>query len=229
MIITIIFPEIIKVQDELKDLRSKLSSKGADFDIKTLQLSIKRTETELKEKTDSILNNLNSKVSVLPSIEEQEAKAVSYGNHLDTLWDMTGKKSRNQSQASEAVHVEQNALMLRSATVKNQDLEPNFNDTFNEEITPIMKKGFGPTPGQQIKIERETRSLFNPDNARNRLALEENYQISLPLIEKRSAYKMQTHLITGSTIDHLSTLPLVYRRNPTVNYSLFTEVELKKK
>lgn len=27
---------------------------------------------------------------------------------------------------------------------------------------------------------------------------------------------MSTHIITGSTIDHLSTLPLVYRRNPTV-------------
>ena len=136
---------------------------------------------------------------------------------MDTLWDITSKKSLNKSQTSECADVEQNALMLRSATVKNQDLEPDFSDMINEEITPIMKKGFGPSPGQQTKIERETRSLFNPDNARNRLALEENYQISLPLIEKRSAYKMQTHLITGSTIDHLSTLPLVYRRNPTVN------------
>lgn len=69
----------------------------------------------------------------------------------------------------------------------------------------------------KFKIERETKALFNPENPRNRTALDENYQIGLPLIEKKAAYKMQTHLITGSTIDHLATLPLVYRKNPTVN------------
>jgi len=29
--------------------------------------------------------------------------------------------------------------------------------------------------------------------------------------------KMPTHLITGSTVEHLSTLPLIYKRHPTVN------------
>ena len=72
------------------------------------------------------------------------------------------------------------------------------------------------SPGQQVKVSRETRALFNPNNARNRIALSENYNIQLPLIEKRKSFKMQTHLITGSTVEHLSTLPLAYRRNPTV-------------
>lgn len=72
------------------------------------------------------------------------------------------------------------------------------------------------SPGQQVKVSRETRALFNPKNARNRIALNENYNIQLPLIEKRKSFKMQTHLITGSTVEHLSTLPLAYRRNPTV-------------
>ena len=34
---------------------------------------------------------------------------------------------------------------------------------------------------------------------------------------------MSTHLITGSTIEHLATLPLAYRRNPTVSLDNFWE------
>lgn len=107
---------------------------------------------------------------------------------------------------------------------------------------------FNLTPGQQVKVGRETRMLFNPENVLNRNALNENYGLQLPLIEKKEKLKvkikkkkerenifgildflivvletpkMSTHIITGSTVEHLSTLPLVYRRNPTVRKSQF--------
>ena len=59
------------------------------------------------------------------------------------------------------------------------------------EIGPGYKlTAIGPSPGQQVKIERETRALFNPQNTRNRVALNENYSIQLPLIEKKKTFKV---------------------------------------
>ncbi len=210
--------KIPKVQDELKDLRTKIANhNGGEIDLKALQIAIRKTEGELKLKTDSILNELNSQVAII-STPENNKKEIQ-GSSIENLWSITEKKSSSHSESNQCEqYVPQ--LALRSAIVKNQELVPVYNKEVIE-INPVSGKvaGFGPSPGQQAKIERETRALFNPENQRNRTALEDNYQISLPLIEKRSAYKMQTHLITGNTIDHLSTLPLVYRRNPAVGFS----------
>ncbi len=49
---------------------------------------------------------------------------------------------------------------------------------------------FSLSPGQQVKVVQETKALFNPENPRNRIALNENYNIQLPLIEKRNASKV---------------------------------------
>lgn len=49
---------------------------------------------------------------------------------------------------------------------------------------------FNLTPGQQVKVERETRMLFNPENVLNRNALNENYSLQLPLIEKKEKLKV---------------------------------------
>jgi hypothetical protein len=49
-----------------------------------------------------------------------------------------------------------------------------------------------------MKISRETRALFNPENTKNRFALNENYNIQLPLIEKRGSVKVKKLLIQKS-------------------------------
>jgi hypothetical protein len=54
---------------------------------------------------------------------------------------------------------------------------------------------YGLSPGQQVKVARETKALFNPENTRNRMALNENYNIQLPLIEKRGSYKVNMILL----------------------------------
>ena len=46
------------------------------------------------------------------------------------------------------------------------------------------------SPGQQVKILQETKALFNAHNTRNRIAMQENYNIQLPLIEKRNIVKV---------------------------------------
>lgn len=50
---------------------------------------------------------------------------------------------------------------------------------------------FNLTPGQQVKVGRETRMLFNPENVLNRNALNENYGLQLPLIEKKEKLKVK--------------------------------------
>ena len=100
---------------------------------------------------------------------------------------------------------------------KNEHVIEEIRELGNNSASQQNFTQYDLSPGQQVKVSRETRALFNPQNARNRLALNENYSIQLPLIEKRKSFKMQTHLITGSTVEHLSTLPLAYRRNPSVS------------
>lgn len=42
----------------------------------------------------------------------------------------------------------------------------------------------------KVKASRDTKFLFNPENSKNREALNENYSIQLPLIEKKTAVKV---------------------------------------
>ena len=106
-------------------------------------------------------------------------------------------------------------MIKDSEAIKDEQIIDEIQELSNKSASQNFSQ-YDLSPGQQIKVSRETRALFNPHNARNRAALNENYNIQLPLIEKRKSFKMQTHLITGSTVEHLSTLPLAYRRNPTV-------------
>ncbi len=72
-----------------------------------------------------------------------------------------------------------------------------------EEIHGLEHKNnkidiFSLSPGQQVKVVQETKALFNPENPRNRIALNENYNIQLPLIEKRNSTKVIENLIKQS-------------------------------
>lgn len=149
----------LQVQDELKTLRTKLGSQNeGELDLKALQLSIKRTESELKEKTDSILNSLNSQVAIIP--EEKEEEPVIYGASLGNLWE-SSKQKTNQNTSAEEKETETapqheragNLLALRAPAVKDlgHGVSPD-QVMISEEIKPINMKaiGMGPTPGQQV-------------------------------------------------------------------------------
>ena len=150
----------LQVQDELKTLRTKLGQQSdGEIDLKALQLSIKKTESELKQKTDSILNSLNNQVSIIP--EEREVEAVLYGASLGNLWESSRQKankngSTGDSESSGADNVQEsnktgNLLALRAANVKDLGVSPD-QVMITEDIKPIGMKaiGMGPTPGQQV-------------------------------------------------------------------------------
>lgn len=42
----------------------------------------------------------------------------------------------------------------------------------------------------KFKLTRDTKSMLNPYNAKNREVLNENYNIQLPLIEKKRTHKV---------------------------------------
>lgn len=65
---------LLKVQDELKGLRTLIGKDGAKIDLKHLQTSLAKVENEIKEKTDTIINNLNSQVESVTQINEEKKK-----------------------------------------------------------------------------------------------------------------------------------------------------------
>lgn len=42
----------------------------------------------------------------------------------------------------------------------------------------------------QVKLTRESKALLNPFNAKNRELVNENFNIQLPLIEQRKAFRV---------------------------------------
>ena len=73
-----------------------ISQDGAKIDLKLLQSTISKVENEIKNKSDNLINQLNSQVKTLPSIEEQESQSTKYGT-LENLWDLA-KKEKSATQ-----------------------------------------------------------------------------------------------------------------------------------
>ena len=111
---------LLKVQDELRGLRNLVSQERSKIDLNQLQSSIQKTESEIKEKTDYFINQLNSQVKTLPTIEEHELPTAKYGASLEGLWDITKKERRagsgttvNASNQQLQVHPQQRMLENR--------------------------------------------------------------------------------------------------------------------
>ena len=56
----------------MRGLRNLVSQEKSKIDLNQLQQTIQKTENEIKEKTDLFINQLNSQVKTLPTIEEHE-------------------------------------------------------------------------------------------------------------------------------------------------------------
>jgi hypothetical protein len=93
---------LLKVQDELRGLRNMVSQEKSKIDLTQLQQTIQKTESEIKEKTDHFINQLNSQVKTLPSIEEHELPTSKYGASLESLWDITKKERKSDTNAIRA-------------------------------------------------------------------------------------------------------------------------------
>lgn len=225
---------LIKVQDEIKSLRTRLNQESSAIDAKSLQKALEKAENDIKVKTDQFINHLNNQVKTLPQLDEDELHTVNYGVPLESFLNMDPKPkrettllkkrlmSRSDSNPSIVLNQRGTSLMKPQSNIK---IENDNQVQVYEEVTQIPKFSstqvtsqalVGYSPGQRMKLSRDTKALLNPFNEKNRELINENYNIQLPLIEQRKGFRVSTHLITGTTIDHLSTLPLVYRRNPTL-------------
>ena len=102
-----------KVQDDLKGLRSLISQDGSKIDLKTLQSTILRAEHEIKEKTDHLINQINSQVKTLPTVEEQDSQSPNYAT-LENLLDLAKKEKKEKSSKS-----------AQSRSTSNVDIRPS--------------------------------------------------------------------------------------------------------
>lgn len=259
---------LLKVQDQLRNLRIRLSKEGSKVDVKALQNILEKAENDIKQQSDQYINHINNQVQVFPPLDEEDSLGTymtqggGVGLPLDNLLDLTTnsnerqrlnkRKSINVSDISslqpkgvaivkpnnmiEVIKHKEHQPEIKSSPIGFIQTTPQSNSGFIEEISQIshVPNNFGDSvqlkglsPGQQMKLNRINRALVNPFNAKNRELLNEQFNIQLPLIEQRKALKMSTHLITGSTVDHLATLPLEYRRNPTLIPPSISEQEAK--
>jgi hypothetical protein len=265
---------LLKVQDQLRNLRVRLSKEGSKVDVKSLQNILEKAENDIKQQSDQYINRVNNQVQVFPPLDEEESLGTyapynggANGNAngalpLNNLLELTTntnerqrlnkRKSINVSDINsiqskgvaivkpnnmiEVVKSREHQSELKSSPIGFIHTTPQTNSGFIEDISQIsyVPTNFGDSvqlkglsPGQQTKLNHINRVLINPFNAKNRELLNEQFNIQLPLIEQRKALKISTHLITGSTVEHLSTIPLEYRRNPTLIPPPISEQEAK--
>ena len=97
----------------MKGLRSLISQDGSKIDLKTLQSTILRAEHEIKEKTDHLINQINSQVKTLPTVEEQDSQSPNYAT-LENLLDLAKKEKKEKSSKS-----------AQSRSTSNVDIRPS--------------------------------------------------------------------------------------------------------
>ena len=101
-----------------------MTQEKSKIDINHLQQTIQKAENEIKEKTDYFINQINSQVKTLPSIEEHELPTSKYGASLESIWDITKKERkidsamRGQSQQM-TMHPQQRLLDQRPQSNTN--------------------------------------------------------------------------------------------------------------
>lgn len=98
LIKSIILLQNIQVQDELKNLRSLVTKDGSKVDLKVLQASIQKAETEVKQKSDYFINQLNNQVKTLPTIKDEALPTANIGTTFESIWDLARKEQKSASQ-----------------------------------------------------------------------------------------------------------------------------------
>ncbi|KAH9508924.1 hypothetical protein Btru_048311 [Bulinus truncatus] len=76
---------------------------------------------------------------------------------------------------------------------------------------PLRKLMQRLSPGQQHHKQWTVRTIINPHNQMNRAMMKQSFGIQLPLINSRKIHKIENKPLTGSTVQHLTTLPKANR------------------
>ena len=145
----------------MKVIRTKIAQDGSKADISTVQLALQKAENELKNKSDTLINNLNNEVRMLPPLDKKELISVNQLVQPETFWnnDRTSKFSDSNKQLKKA---NESSVSMNSHEKPRLSIDytininKNDNSNTNEEILslpPAIKSvnNDSSSPGQNYK------------------------------------------------------------------------------
>ncbi|XP_052277313.1 IQ domain-containing protein H-like isoform X2 [Dreissena polymorpha] len=212
-------PELALVQDDIRQLKESLASKGdgKTISIAELEHALSKTEQGLQERAEQMLSQLNNRVQTLPSADAIQPPGFMT---LETTWDL-----RKQTRTQQRVEMSNNAYVSRDRL--RQPVPPGA-----APLLPLRKGEStqlqGLTPGQQSKQALALRVMYNPHSQANRGVLNENFGIQLPLIPQSKEKKPAPKPLMGSTIEHLAVLPKANRVDAQLAPPPITEDDARK-
>ncbi|XP_005098111.1 IQ domain-containing protein H isoform X2 [Aplysia californica] len=185
---------LVKVQDDLRQLREKMSTGDGNISMSDLDRALAKTEEGLQRHTEEVVYRLNNRVQMLP-----------LSDNVPRDDQFTSKESLIDLQSG---HGE----LRRPSYAQNRDM-------LNRQPLPPgsklparkMMQMQGLTPGQRHHQQWTLRTVINPQNQQNRSVMKENFGIQLPLINERRTQKPYGKPIIGTTVEHLTVLPKANR------------------
>ncbi|KAJ8304824.1 hypothetical protein KUTeg_018407 [Tegillarca granosa] len=126
---------LLKVQDDLRQLREKLTQSDGTINITDLESALARTEEGLQQRTEQVINQYNNQIQTL---SHSDATGFNYGNvALETTWDL-----KAQTKTPDVQTIAGNQYLTREKL-----RQPKPPGTLLPK-RQSMQIG-GPTPGQQ--------------------------------------------------------------------------------
>lgn len=207
---------LIKVQDDIRQLRENLINRGdgKGITIEELENALNRTEQGLQQKAEQMLSQLNNQVQTLPSADAIQPPGFIA---LESTWDLK-TKSRGQHRVD----------MSHAYVPRDRLRQPQPSGA----LLPLRKGDSvqmqGLTPGQQSKQAMALRAVYNPYSQQNRQMMNDNFGIMLPLIPQSKEKKPPPKPVMGSTIEPLAVLPKANRVDAQLAPPPITEDDAKK-
>ncbi|PIK57331.1 putative IQ domain-containing protein H isoform X2 [Apostichopus japonicus] len=206
---------LVKVQEDLQQLRDALLQKnlGAGnkaLDISSLESAIEKTEDGIKAQSERILGVVNNRITTLPSVDATKSKSSDPHAIQESVWDIGGNDEYPSKRG--------NNLYTDRIIPRYTSLEPE------RDGGP-----YGPSAGQQSKFLYNMKALVDPTSTQNRRVLSDNYGVTLPaLVDKKASKVPQVKAVTGSTVEHLAVLPRANRVDPQLNPPPIHEADARK-
>ncbi|KAK3732917.1 hypothetical protein QZH41_012675, partial [Actinostola sp. cb2023] len=159
------------------------------------------------EKAEQVIHSSNNKVLTLPSLDKPFVKKKPDVDSEQQISRLARSKSAKETTAYKG--------LLEPILVAKEGNKPAPN---------------APAPGQQAKNLRNLQVISNPSNQSARKLLSERYGVALPNVANKREHPKEVpgKVVTGSTSDHLSTLPKANRVDPSTTPPPISEDDAQK-
>ncbi|KAM4829000.1 IQ domain-containing protein H isoform 2-T2 [Thomomys bottae] len=182
---------LLQIHEDLHQLKEKLTRYPTDgkiqaLDIQNLEAAIRRTEKGLKIHIDKYLDIVNQNMTVTPVVDNFDTPLISKGLVPNVL-----------DQKSFTFPMESDGKLW----------QPHSQRPRRSPFAPVP-------PKSKRKIGLNMKIMKNPENIYHRAAVNANYGVSLPRINKRKVCVNIQKLVKGSTVPNLTVLPSAHRNDP---------------